>query len=313
MKTPLLFIAALALLNLEAGAETGRPRVVATTTIVGDVVQAIGGPDIDLTTLLRPGLDPHTFEPAPRDAAAVAGADLLFINGGGLETFLEPLVNANRQGKTPVVDLCEGLDLAERAHEEHGEPGDDHHGHEHAHGAEDPHVWLDPQRVIQWTRTIERALAERDPEHAAAYQQRAEAYRAELAALDQWVLDQVAGLPEGQRRFVTDHDEFGYFAERYGFTITGALLPNVTTSTETSAREMAALEDRIRATGTRVLVIGSGVNPSLARRVAHDTGLQLVTLWTGSLSEPSGPAATYLDYMRHNVTTLVEALKADRP
>lgn len=309
MKTPLLLIAALALLNVEAGAATGRPRVVATTTIVGDVVQAIGGPDIDLTTLLRPGLDPHTFEPAPRDAAAVAGADLLFINGGGLETFLEPLVSANRQGKTPVVDLCEGLTLTECTDEHHGEPGHEHH----AHGAEDPHVWLDPQRVIQWTRTIERALAGRDPEHAAAYQQRAEAYRAELAWLDQWVLDQVAGLPEGQRHFVTDHDEFGYFAERYGFTITGALLPNVTTSAETSAREMATLEDRIRATGTRVLVIGAGVNPSLASRVAHDTGLQLVTLWTGSLSDPSGPAATYLAYMRHNVTTLLNALKADRP
>ena len=308
MKIILPLCACLAL-SLGSTAVAERLRVVATTTIVGDVVQAVGGSDIELTTLLGAGLDPHTFEPAPRDAAVVADADLLFINGGGLETFLEPLVKANRKGQTPVVDLSSGLNLAVREHA----ACEEHHDHEHEHHAQDPHVWLDPQLVQQWTKTIERVLTERDPVHAAVYQQRAEAYRAQLEILDKWIIGQLADLPENKRRFVTDHDEFGYFADRYGFAITGALLPNVSTATETSAKELAALESSIRTSGTRVLIVGNSVNPSLAQRVARDTGLTVVTLYTGALSKSGEPAATYLTFMRYNVEALFQALKKTAP
>lgn len=287
-------------------------RVVATTTLVGDVVRAIGGAEIDLSVLLGTGLDPHTFEPTPRDAAAVSRAQVLFINGAGLETFLHSLLTANTRTATLVEDLSQDLPLVKR--EEAEEHHEDHEGeHHHDHGEFDPHVWLDPRMVMGWTKTIARVLAERDPERAALYQQRAEAYRAQLEELDHWIKAEVETVSAAQRLLVTDHDEFGYFADRYGFTITGALLPNVTTAAETSAREMAELEARIKGTGTRVLLIGQGVNPALAQRVAHDTGLQLVTLYTGSLSEPGGPAATYLDYMRHNVTALITALNTSAP
>lgn len=278
-------------------------RVLATTTVVGDVVRAIGGAEIDQTTLLGPGQDPHTFEPSPRDAARIARAQVVFLNGGGLEHFLEPVLEANRARGCVVVDLCAGLKLAVRSStctEDH-----DHEGHHHE---TDPHVWFDPTLVASWADTIGRVLAERDPERAALYQQRAASYRDQLEKLDRWIQEQVAGLPEDRRRFVTDHEEFGYFADRYGFTVTGALMPSVTTAAEASARDMAVLEQRIRDSGTRVLVIGHGVNPALAQRVAHDTGLRMVTLYTGSLGGPDSPAATYLDYLRYNVKTLIQAL-----
>lgn len=311
MKHLLILFFLLACLHQATASSPAPLRVVATTTLVGDVVKAIGGPDIDLSVLLGTGLDPHTFEPAPRDATAVSRAHVLFINGAGLETFLEPLLTANTRGFTLVVDLSKELPLVNReAEEHHAEHAGEHH---HDHGELDPHVWLDPYLVMGWTKTIARVLADRDPERAALYQQRAEAYRAQLEALDRWIKAEVQAVPAAHRLLVTDHDEFGYFADRYGFTISGALLPNVTTAAETSAREMADLEAHIKSTGTRVLVIGQGINPSLAQRVAHDTGLQLVTLYTGSLSKPEGPAATYLAYMRHNVTALITALKKDAP
>jgi ABC-type Zn uptake system ZnuABC Zn-binding protein ZnuA len=276
---------------------------VTTTTIVGDVVRVVGGDTINLTVLMGVGMDPHTFEPSPRDAAAVAEADVLFINGGGLEQFIEPLMSANVKSTVHRVDLCAGLSLM---------PCQAEHHKDHAHEV-DPHVWFDPRMVMRWTETIAGALGEHDPEHASLYQQRAEAYRSQLAELDQWITTEAAALSDHQRRLVTDHDEFGYFARRYRLEITGALLPNVTTAAETSARAMAALENRIRATGTRVLVIGVGVNPGLAQRVAHDTGLRVVTLYTGALSASPGPAATYLDYMRYNAATLFNAMKASAP
>lgn len=284
-----------------------RLRVVATTSIVGDIVQAIGGDDLDLTVLVGAGMDPHTFEPSPRDAAAVATAQLLFVNGGGLETFLEPLLHANRQAHITTVDLCEGLPLLHAT----GPCTGDHHDHDH--GDVDPHVWFDPTLVARWADTIARTLAERDPERGAAYRQRAAAYQQQLAELDRWIQEQIAPIPREQRRFVTDHHEFAYFAARYDFTITGALLPNLSTAAESSAREMALLEKQMRATATRLLILGHGVNPSLAERVAHDTGARLVTLFTASLSDERGPAPTYLAFMRHNIATLLAALREETP
>ena len=308
----LLILALFASTWTAAIASSPRPlRVVATTTIVGDVVRAIGEPHLDLTVLLGAGMDPHTFEPAPRDAATVADAQVLFLNGGGLETFLTPLLEANRDRGTLVVDLCAGLPLVHRetAHTHH-----DHEEHEHhEHGELDPHVWLDPLLVAAWSDAIGKVLGDRDPERAAYYQERAAAYRRQLEELDGWIRERVNALPAPQRRFITDHHEFGYFADRYGFTITGALLPNLSTAAETSAREMAALESEIQRTGTRVLVLGVGANPTLAQRVARDHGLRVIQLYTGALSEASGPAPTYLDLMRYNVQALVEALTGKAP
>jgi ABC-type Zn uptake system ZnuABC Zn-binding protein ZnuA len=278
--------------------EGERLRVVATTSIVADVVQNVGGDLIDLATLLPLGADPHAFEPTPQDAAAVAGAHVVFANGAGLEVFLENLLASAGEG-VAVVSVSSGIELLDLG------AGHDEHQHEGA----DPHVWFDPNNVIVWTHNVEHALSALDPANAGAYKANAEAYAAELKALDGWIQEQVAQVPEGNRKLVTDHASFGYFARRYGFEQVGAVFPGYSTLAEPSAQELAALEEAIRTHGVKAVFVGLSVNPTLAERVAEDTGTQVVFLYTGSLSEPGGPAGDYIAFMKYNVAAIVEALQ----
>ena len=177
------------------------------------------------------------------------------------------------------------------------------------HFSADPHVWMDPANVIIWTRNIAAALSAYDPAHRDAYDANSAAYITELEALDTWISQQVAKIPPENRRIVTDHMLFGYFAEKYGFTVVGAIIPSYSSGAQPSARELADLEQSIRQFDVKVILVGNTVNPSLASQIADDTGIRLVQFYTGSLSEPDGPAATYLDYMRYNVSTIVGALE----
>ena len=137
----------------------------------------------------------------------------------------------------------------------------------------------------------------------------AAAYKAELQGLDSWIRDEVATVPEASRKLVTDHTVFGYFADRYGFQQAGAVVPGYSTLSEPSAQEVASLEDTLRTLGVKAIFVGNTVNSSLSQRVADDTGIQVIPVYTGSLSDPGGPAATYLDYMRYNVDAFVGGLK----
>lgn len=284
-------------------------RILATTTLVGDVVRQVGGDAIQLDVLLPSGGDPHSFEPTPQDILKLAGADVLVINGAGLETFLERLIaSANSQAK--VIDASQGIALlaSPEAHEhdhEHEQEGEDHSEHP----AGDPHVWMDPNNVLIWVDNIERSLSEMDAANAATYHANAQNYRQELQQLDEWIRQQVAQIPPANRKLVTDHLVFTYFAEEYGFTQVGAVIPGYSTLAEPSAQELAALEDAIRELGMKAVFVGNTVNPALAQRVAQDTGVRLVFIYTGSLSQPGGEAATYLDYLRYNVRAIVEALQ----
>jgi ABC-type Zn uptake system ZnuABC Zn-binding protein ZnuA len=277
--------------------EGERLRVVATTTIVGDVVRAVGGDAIALTVLLPVGADPHTFEPTPQDVAAVADAHVVFVNGAGLEVFLEPLL-ANAGGGAKVVVVSAGIPFRRLGSEHEGEAGE-----------VDPHVWFDPLNVVIWTRNIERALSTLDPANSETYAANAARYEAALRELDAWIREQVAQVPPQRRKLVTDHAVFGYFADRYGFEQVGAIMPGFSSAAQPAAQELARLEDAIRALGVPAVFVGTTVNPTLAQRIAEDTGVQLVFLYTGSLSEPGGPADSYLALMRYNVTAIVEALK----
>jgi len=268
-------------------------QVIATTSIVADVVKNIGGDLIDLTTLIPPGSDPHTFEPTPRDAAAVAKAHVVFINGAGLEQFLEPLLESVG-GTEKITSVSYGIELR-RLDGEHGQA--------------DPHVWFDPYNVIVWTHNIEQALGALDPDNASAYTARARAYEAELRELDAWIRDQVAQVPAANRKLLTDHKVLGYFADRYGFEQVGTVIPGLSTLAQPSAQELTALEDIIRRHNVKAIFVGTTVNPRLAQQIADDTGASLVFLYTGSLSEPNGPADSYLSLMRYDVAAIVEALK----
>jgi len=272
--------------------EGRRLEVVATTTLVAEVVRIVGGEDIGLTTLVGPGSEPHSYEPTPQDTRTLAEADIVIQSGFGLEKFLQD--NLLIAGSTaPFVSLSEGIEPIRLAG---------------GSGEVDPHVWLDPRNVVIWTMNAGELLAKLDPAHGDEYRQRAEAYRLELEALDRRVADSLGGIPAVQRRLVTDHDTLGYFAARFGFTTVGAVIPSASSSAEASARELAALEDTIRREGVRAVFIAAEVNPDLAQRVADDTGAILVALYLESLTGPDGPAPTYVALMEYNVRAIVEAL-----
>ena len=304
----------------DAPAASERLKVVATTTIVGDVVRQVAGDAVDLTVLLPAGADPHGFQPTPQDAALIATADLVFINGLDLEEFLDRLIQ-NAGGSARVVAVSDGIETMEGHHEHEGEEhegeqhegeeheGEEHEGEEHDKEGADPHVWMDPNNVRVWTRNIAAALSELDPANAAAYQANAERYDQALQALDAWINEQIAQIAPENRQMVVDHDAFGYFARRYGFETVGTVVPGYSTMSAPSAQELARLQDAIRALGVKAVFVGETVNPALAQRVADDTGTRLVFLFTGSLSEPGGNADTYESFTRYNVNAIVEALK----
>jgi manganese/iron transport system substrate-binding protein len=277
----------------------------ATTSLVADVVKQVGGDQIDLKVLLPLGTDPHTFNPTPRDLTAISDAQVIFANGAGLEVFLSGMLQ-NAGASTPVIAVSDGIPLRHLATDQPGPtppPGQEENG------GQDPHTWFSPVGVMVWVTNTANALVGLDPTHAAGYQARARDYQQQLAQLDGWITEQVAQVPPQNRRLVTDHLEFGYFADRYGFEQVGAVIPAFSTSAQPSAQEMAQLEDAIGKQGVKAVFVSNIVNDSLSRRVATDTGIRLVTLFDGSLGPAGSGAETYLDFMRYDTNTIVQALK----
>lgn len=294
--------AAVAELESAALAPGERLKVVATTSIVADVVHNVGGDLIDLSVLLPLGTDPHTFEPTPRDLARVADAHLVFANGFGLEGFLNKLI-ANAGGPAAVVSVSDGVEARELVEHEDDEPGE-----ENPTGI-DPHTWTSPANVVVFVRNIERALSARNPANAETYRANAAAYTAQLEELDAWVMAQIASIPAENRELVTDHDAFGYYADRYGLRFVGAVIPGFSTTSEPSAKELSRLEDAVRTQGVKAVFVGTTANPILSQRVAEDTGIEVVTLYVGSLGVAGSGVETYLDYVRYNTAAIVAALK----
>lgn len=274
-----------------------RLRVLATTTLVGDAVARVGGDLVDLTVLLPAGSDPHAFVASPQDLVALADAQIVFINGLGLEESLLPALGKVEQG--PVVSVNEAVLPLE---------ADDAHG-DSAHGAADPHTWQDVRNVAQWATTIGDALSRLDPAHADAYQEAARTYRTELEALHAEVASTIESIPPARRLLVTDHDDLAYFAAAYGMQVMGAVTPSFSSMASISAQEMAALQDQIKALDVPAIFVGTTVNPRLAQQVARDAGARVVPLYTDSLSAPDGPAPTYDAMMRSNAQAIAAALR----
>ena len=279
--------------------DSGKLTVIATTTIVADVVRQVGGDFVEVQTLLPEGTDPHSFDPTPQDIAKVADADIVFANGAGLEAFIEHLLtSADAQDR--IVEVSEGIVLLAHSEAE---------GKDQAQNAGDPHTWTDPNNVIIWVENIESALSSADPSNAETYAKNAAAYTNQLEEIDAWIREQVAQIPEENRKIVTDHRLLGYYVDEYGLEQVGAIVPGYSSLSEPSAQELAEIEDAIRALNVKAIFVGNTVNPNLAERIAEDTGTELITFYTGSLSAPDGDAATYLDYLRYNTTVFVNALK----
>jgi ABC-type Zn uptake system ZnuABC Zn-binding protein ZnuA len=278
---------------------SGKFKVVATTTLVGDVVRQIAGDSVELSVLLPAGADPHGFEPVPQDIARVATADLIFANGLGLEAFLDPLIR-NAGGKARLFAVSDGVKTLNYAPEQQSAEN----------AGVNPHVWFDPNNVIIWTEDIEKALTELDPAHQATYAANASTSRDSLKELDRWITAQVAQIPADRRKLVTDHQVFGYFAERYGFEQVGVLYEGFSSLAEPSAKDLAALQKTLQTDQVTAIFVGTTVNPVLAQRLADDLGIQLVRLYTDSLTPPGGEADSYLALMRYDINALVEALKS---
>ena len=278
--------------------DDGKLNIVATTSIVADVVAQIGGEHVNVEILLPVGADPHSFEPTPQDIAKVADADIVFANGAGLEAFIERLLaSADAEGK--IVEVSDGIVLLDTLVDEH-----DDHDEEIG----DPHTWTDPNNVIIWVGNIETSLSEADPVNAEAYAANAADYTAQLKEIDGWIREQIAQIPVENRKIVTDHSQLSYYVDEYGLEMVGAIIPGYSSLSEPSAQELAAIEDPIRALGVSVIFVANTVNVSLSERVADDTGVKLVYFFTGSLSPADGDAPTYLDYLRYNTNAFVNAL-----
>lgn len=273
-------------------------RVVASTTILADVVGNIGGDAIELTTILPFGADPHGYQMSASDLQAIRQADIVFLNGLGLE---DSMVSSLEQfvGQVPMVSVSEGIEALA-----FGSGGGDG---EHPQGV-DPHVWMDPTRVMTWVENIARALGHLDPQRESLYQSSADTYQGKLETLDAWVQTSIESIPTDRRVLVTDHDNLDYFGDHYGMQIVGAIIPAYSAVAEPSARQLAQLQDTIQSMGVPAIFVGTTVNPELANQIAGDLGIQVVPIYTGSLSDPSGPAGTYLALIEYDVAAITEAL-----
>ena len=327
-----------------AAAQPGKPvPVVATFSILGDMVKRIGGEHIALTTLVGPDGDTHVYQPTPADARAVSEAKILIVNGLQFEGWIDRLIDASDFRGVRVV-ATDGIEPIASEHDDdhdkhddrdkHAE-GDDHKGHAdrdthadrdkhddhdkhdkhagggdhegHDHGAFDPHAWQSLRNASVYADNIAAALAKADPANAGAFQRNREAYAAEIETLDSEIRGIVAGLPAASRTVVTSHDAFQYFGRDYGLTFVAP--QGLSTESEASAKDVARLIRQIRDEGIRAVFIENVADPRLLKRIADETGAVIGgTLYPGALSGPDGPAPTYLDMMRHNATTLARAL-----
>ncbi len=271
-------------------------EIVTTTTIPADWARQVAGERASVESLLPPGVDPHTFDPSPGQVAAIARADLIFLNGLGLEPSIEGLV---KEATGQVVRLGEAANPLPTS-------GADASGG----AALDPHYWLDSQRVVLAVEVIRDAMIVADPAAEEEYRQAATDYITELQAFDEWARGQVSALPLERRLLVTNHDSFQYFARRYGFHVVGAVVPGTTTEREPSPAELAGLVEDIRATGVTAVFLETTSSPKLARSLAQEAGVRVIdSLYTASLGPEGSGAESYLDLMRYDVRVIVEALR----
>jgi ABC-type Zn uptake system ZnuABC Zn-binding protein ZnuA len=284
------------------------PRVVATATFLADIAQNVAGDRLQVSSMVPHGVDPHDFQPTPSDVAKAADSDVLIVNGAGFEGFLETMLE-NVGGERVLVEASAGL--ASRQPDEGLEHEDDEHADEEEdHGELDPHFWLDPHNAIRYAENIRDGLSAADPDGAGLYAANAEAYIERLQELDRWITEQVQQVPADDRLLVTNHDSFGYYADRYGFRVVGTIIPSVGTGAEPSARQLTHLIEEIRESGAKAVFLETGTNPRLANQIGEEAGVKVVTqLHSHSTTKDGGTAPTYVDMMQYNTAQIVEALR----
>ncbi len=281
-------------------------QAVAVENFLADIAQNIAGDRLTVRSLIPYGVEPHEFDPTPKDMTVVAESDLLIVNGGGLEGWLAGALQ-NIGGNRILVTASTGLTSRPA---DSTLPAANPISTPHATAAVDPHFWLNPVLVKTYVDNILQGLIQMDPSGSAEYRQNAENYKSRLDELDGWIRSQVDLIPAAQRLLITDHEDLGYFADRYGFTILGTVFPGVSPDAEPSASQFADLIQKIRSSHLKVIFLDVGTNTQLADQISQETGCRVVTdLYIHSLTPPGGSASTYLDMMRYDVNILVEALR----
>ena len=293
---------ALAMLPLAALAQDKLP-VVASFSILGDMVGQVGGDRVSVSTLVGPDGDAHVYAPTPADAQTVAAAKLVFVNGLGFEGWLDRLIEASEY-RGPVIVATAGITPLDMAGEGHAEGEAEAEGH--AHGT-DPHAWQSLANARVYVANIEAGLTAADPEGAVIYAANAAAYLAEIDAVDAEIKAAVAALPEANRSIVTSHDAFGYFGAAYGLTLHAP--EGLSTEAEVSAADVATLITQMKAEAIPAVFMENITDSRLLEQITAETRAKIGgTLYSDALSAADGPASTYLDMMRHNIVTLTAAL-----
>jgi ABC-type Zn uptake system ZnuABC Zn-binding protein ZnuA len=287
----------------------GHLTVVTSTSILADLARQVAGDRAEVISILPPNADPHDFEPAPDDIIAIEDADLVILHGLHLDNWADGLIEAS-QSDAPVVVATTGIETI-HSDEDHAEEesSDDDHDHDESEG--DPHVWFDPMRAKQMVANIRDGLIAIDPDGADGYQERFDAYAAQLDTLDAEIQQRVDLIPEDRRKLVTNHDSLAYYAERYGLEVVGTVIPGLDTRTEPSAKEVAELIEKIQESGVSVIFVENTVGPALAESLASDAGIRVAPdLYTDSLGDAESGADSYIGLMQTDTIIIVENLRS---
>lgn len=284
-----LLVASFVLIASTSSAEESKVRVVASFSILEDMVEEVVGELATVGTIVGPDADAHVYQPSVADARAVAEADVIFVNGLGFETWAQTLIS-NSGTQAVVYVVTQGITPIE------------------VEGATDPHAWNSLANGVIYVRNIARAMEQEMPEHRDTIATRAEVYIARLEALDDETKVRMAALPANRRTVVTAHDAFGYLADAYGLKF---LAPKgIDTESEASARDLAVLIEQLRDESAAALFVENVTSPSLVRQISDETGIEIGgRLFSDALSERGGPATSYLEMFRHNLGALLEALE----
>jgi ABC-type Zn uptake system ZnuABC Zn-binding protein ZnuA len=276
----------------EAGAGSGSGvTVVATTTQVGDFVHSVGGERVDVHQILQPNSDPHEYEPRPSDVKAVTGAMLAVRSGGDVDDWLQDVID-NAGGDVQV------LTLSEHVHTRTDNAGD-----------LDPHWWQDPRNAELAVKTIRDALAKADPDGAATYRRNAAHYLGRLEHLDRQTAACIDRIPPRLRKLVTTHDALGYYADRYGLEVIGAVIPSLSSQAQPSAGDIQQLVEQIERTGVKAIYPESSISPKLEQAVARESGATTgAPLWADTLGPEDSSGATYVGSIAANTKAIVDGL-----
>lgn len=265
---------------------------VSTITIINDVVKSIGKEKVETHSICEVGKDPHTYHPKPSDPRLVANSDIVFINGFTLEHWIEEMISGAGGNKTEVI-VTEGLT-----------PMTDEKGF----GDPDPHAWFDVSNVKVYAENVAKGLIQIDPENKEYYETNLKEYQLQLDSLDSWIREQVNTIPESQRILITSHDAFRYFGRAYGIEVKG--LQGISTEAKIRTEDLKNLIDYVKLKDLKSVFVETSVNPKLLEQISSETNAEIGgTLYSDSIGNEGTPEGTYIGAVRHNVNTIVNALK----